>query len=57
MPGQMGELVLEAHKLTLCEVSGLEGRPKTAQLCLRAGKVTLYHEGKLIISKSGYFIV
>ncbi|KAI8424924.1 hypothetical protein MSG28_006836 [Choristoneura fumiferana] len=49
VPGQMGELVLEAHKLTLCEVSGLEGRPKTAQLCLRAGKVTLYHEALLTI--------
>ncbi|XP_061721748.1 autophagy-related protein 2 homolog A [Cydia pomonella] len=49
VPGQMGELVLEAHKLTMCEVSGLNGQPKTAQLCMRAGKVTLYHEALLTI--------
>ncbi|XP_028161137.1 autophagy-related protein 2 homolog A-like isoform X2 [Ostrinia furnacalis] len=49
VPGQMGELVLEAHKLALCQVSGLNGRPKTAQLCLRAGKTTLYHDSLITI--------
>ncbi|KPJ18275.1 Autophagy-related protein 2-like A [Papilio machaon] len=49
VPGQMGELVLEAHRLSMCQVSGLNGRPKTAQLCLRSGKVTLYHEPLLSI--------
>ncbi|XP_072929775.1 autophagy-related protein 2 homolog A [Epargyreus clarus] len=49
VPGQMGELVLEAHKLSMCQVSGLNGRAKTAQLCLRAGKTTLYHEPLLTI--------
>ncbi|XP_059053209.1 autophagy-related protein 2 homolog A isoform X2 [Achroia grisella] len=49
VPGQMGELVLEAHKLNMCHVSGLYGRPKTAQMCLRAGKTTLYHESLLTI--------
>ncbi|XP_013170925.1 PREDICTED: autophagy-related protein 2 homolog A isoform X1 [Papilio xuthus] len=49
VPGQMGELVLEAHRLSMCQVSGLNGRAKTAQLCLRSGKVTLYHEPLLSI--------
>ncbi|XP_052756582.1 autophagy-related protein 2 homolog A isoform X3 [Galleria mellonella] len=49
VPGQMGELVLEAHKLNMCHVSGLNGRPKTAQMCLRSGKMTLYHESFLTI--------
>ncbi|CAG4954291.1 unnamed protein product [Parnassius apollo] len=49
VPGQMGELVLEAHKLSMCQVSGLNGRAKTAQLCLRSGKMTLYHEPVLSI--------
>ncbi|XP_049877954.1 autophagy-related protein 2 homolog A isoform X2 [Pectinophora gossypiella] len=49
VPGQMGELVLEAHKLSMCQVSGLYGRPKTAQLCLRAGKTTLYHDSLITI--------
>ncbi|KAL0869015.1 hypothetical protein ABMA27_007335, partial [Loxostege sticticalis] len=49
VPGQMGELVLEAQKLSLCQVSGLNGRPKTAQLCLRAGKTTLYHDSLITI--------
>ncbi|XP_050353796.1 autophagy-related protein 2 homolog A [Nymphalis io] len=49
VPGQMGELVLEAYKLSMCQVSGLNGRSKTAQLCLRAGKTTLYHEPLLTI--------
>ncbi|XP_068618840.1 autophagy-related protein 2 homolog A [Battus philenor] len=49
VPGQMGELVLEAHKLSMCQVSGLHGRAKTAQLCLRSGLVTLYHEPLLTI--------
>ncbi|CAH2045147.1 unnamed protein product, partial [Iphiclides podalirius] len=49
VPGQMGELVLEAYKLSMCQVSGLNGRAKTAQLCLRSGKVTLYHEPLLTI--------
>lgn len=48
VPGQMGELVLEAHKLSMCQVSGLNGQPKTAQLCLRAHKTTLYHECKCL---------
>ena len=48
VPGQMGELVLEAKKLSMCQVSGLNGKAKTAQLCLRGGKVTLYHERKLM---------
>ncbi|XP_064073916.1 autophagy-related protein 2 homolog A [Vanessa tameamea] len=49
VPGQMGELVLEAYKLSMCQVSGLNGRSKTAQMCLRAGKTTLYHEPLLTI--------
>ncbi|RVE41481.1 hypothetical protein evm_013868 [Chilo suppressalis] len=49
VPGQMGELVLEARKLSMCQVSGLNGRPKTAQLCLRAGKTTLYHDSLITI--------
>ncbi|KAM3960547.1 LOW QUALITY PROTEIN: autophagy-related protein 2 homolog A-like [Aphomia sociella] len=49
VPGQMGELILEAHKLSMCQVSGLNGVPKSAQLCLRAGKMTLYHESFLTI--------
>ncbi|CAK1550463.1 unnamed protein product [Leptosia nina] len=49
VPGQMGELVLEAQKLSMCQVSGLNGRPKTAQLCLRGGKMSLYHEPILTI--------
>ncbi|XP_028031335.1 autophagy-related protein 2 homolog A isoform X2 [Bombyx mandarina] len=49
VPGQMGELVLEAHNLSMCHVSGLKGRPKTAQLCLRAQKTTLYHESLITI--------
>ncbi|XP_026743285.1 autophagy-related protein 2 homolog A-like [Trichoplusia ni] len=49
VPGQMGELVLEAHSLSMCQVSGLNGRPKTAQLCLRAERTTLYHDSLLTI--------
>ncbi|XP_047512068.1 autophagy-related protein 2 homolog A isoform X1 [Pieris napi] len=49
VPGQMGELVLEAQKLSMCQVSGLNGRAKTAQLCLRGGKMALYHEPILTI--------
>ncbi|KAL4717909.1 hypothetical protein ACJJTC_001327, partial [Scirpophaga incertulas] len=49
VPGQMGELVLEAHKLSMCQVSGLNGKPKTAQLCLRAGKATLFHDSLITI--------
>nr|XP_032521556.1 autophagy-related protein 2 homolog A [Danaus plexippus plexippus] len=49
VPGQMGELVLEAHKLSMCQVSGLYGKAKTAQMCLRAAKATLYHEPLLTI--------
>ncbi|KAI5633052.1 hypothetical protein NE865_14270 [Phthorimaea operculella] len=33
----------------MCQVSGLNGRPKTAQLCLRAGKTTLYHDSQSTI--------
>ncbi|XP_075983297.1 autophagy-related 2 isoform X2 [Anticarsia gemmatalis] len=49
VPGQMGELVLEAYNLSMCQVSGLNGKPKTAQLCLRAEKTTLYHDSLLTI--------
>ncbi|CAB3245611.1 unnamed protein product [Arctia plantaginis] len=49
VPGQMGELVLEAHSLSLCQVSGLSGIPKTARLCLRSKKTILYHESTLTI--------
>ncbi|XP_045776886.1 autophagy-related protein 2 homolog A [Maniola jurtina] len=49
VPGQMGELVLEAYKLSMCQVSGLNGRAKTAQLCLSGSKTTLYHEPLLTI--------
>ncbi|XP_053613848.1 autophagy-related protein 2 homolog A [Plodia interpunctella] len=49
VPGQMGEMVLEAQKLHLCQVSGLNGRPKAAQMCLRSHAVTLYHEPLLTI--------
>lgn len=49
VPGQMGELALEAYKLSLCQVSGLNGKPKTAQLCLRSERMTLYHESLLTI--------
>ncbi|KAG6455439.1 hypothetical protein O3G_MSEX009232 [Manduca sexta] len=49
VPGQMGELVLEAHRLSMCQVSGLHGKPKTAQLCLRALNTTLYHESLITI--------
>ncbi|XP_038206483.1 autophagy-related protein 2 homolog A [Zerene cesonia] len=49
VPGQMGELVLEAQKLSMCQVSGLNGRAKTAQMCLRGTKMTLYHEPILTI--------
>lgn len=49
VPGQMGELVLEALNLSMCQVSGLNGKPKTAQLCLRSKKTTLYHDSLLSI--------
>ncbi|CAH2094707.1 unnamed protein product [Euphydryas editha] len=49
VPGQMGELVLDVNKLSLCQLSGLNGRPKTARMCLRAGKTTLYNEPILTI--------
>ncbi|XP_063895892.1 autophagy-related protein 2 homolog A [Helicoverpa armigera] len=49
VPGQMGELVLEAHNLAMCQVSGLNGKPKTAQLCLRSERMTLYHDSLLTI--------
>ncbi|XP_026314640.1 autophagy-related protein 2 homolog A isoform X2 [Hyposmocoma kahamanoa] len=49
VPGQMGELVLEAQKMSMCQVSGLNGKPKTAQMCLRSGKTTLYHDSLITI--------
>ncbi|XP_022818068.1 autophagy-related protein 2 homolog A isoform X1 [Spodoptera litura] len=49
VPGQMGELVLDAYNLSMCQVSGLNGKPKTAQLCLRADRTTLYHDSMITI--------
>ncbi|XP_050674952.1 autophagy-related protein 2 homolog A isoform X2 [Leptidea sinapis] len=49
VPGQMGELVLEAHKVTMCQVSGLNAVPKSAQMALRAARTTLYHQPLITI--------
>ncbi|KAH9636433.1 hypothetical protein HF086_006248 [Spodoptera exigua] len=49
VPGQMGELVLEAYNLAMCQVSGLNGKPKTAQLSLRADSTTLFHDSMITI--------
>ncbi|GBP70052.1 Autophagy-related protein 2 homolog A [Eumeta japonica] len=49
VPGQMGELVLDAKGVSLCQVSGANGRPKHSLMCLRATNTSLYHEGIMSI--------
>lgn len=43
VPCQLGELVVKASKVSMCQVSGVNGRSRHALMCLRASQATLYH--------------